>query len=162
MNKLKKAVIVTFLLTSLCGLFGCKKPPEYTVNDIKTAAVSCSHMDFSMTYSFYLHREENVWLLDAEYATDTEQPRTEYANHCVSDEDVKELFKIIEAQETIKNLRRYKKPKLNITVADETSYYTLLGFTDGEKLGAPIPADNNTEECFRRLAEKYADPSFQK
>lgn len=155
MRKIGKAVTVLALMSFLCGLFGCGKAPEYTADDIKSVSMSCGHMDFSHSYSFYLRKEGSAWLLDAEFASDTESLRTEYAECTVAQADAKELLDIIESQQLIEKLRRYRKPKSKIQVMDETTYYTSILFANGESLGAATLASQELEACFYRLAEKY-------
>lgn len=144
------------LLSALGGLFGCSKTPTYTAEDIRSVSVSCGHMDYSHSYSFYLRKADGGWLLDADYAADTEQPHTQYEACLVTEEDAKELLAVVQEQDMIGKLRRYKKPKIKVQVLDETTYYILLGFADGESLGAATRISQDLEACFYRLAEKYA------
>lgn len=149
------------ILSVLCGLFGCVKTPDYTLDDIQSVSVTCGHMDYSYSYSFYLRRTENDWLLDADYATDTEQPRTVFEAVSVSDEDAKALLSVLAEQDVFDKLRRYKKPKIKFQVADETTYYTSVQFADVEQLSAPIYAGDDFVTEFRRLAEKYANTAIK-
>lgn len=159
MRKAEKAVIFVAILTVFSSLFGCQKTPEYTGDDIRSVSVSCGHMDYSHSYSFYLRKSENNWLLDAEYAVDTEQPRVEYEERTVTEKDAKELLSIVQEQDVIGKLRRYKKPRLNVQAADETNYYTAILFADGEQLGAAAHISDDLVTGFRDLAGKYAgDP----
>ena len=144
------------LLSALCTLFGCSKVPEYTSEDIRSVSVSCGHMDYSHSYSFYLRKADGGWLLDADYATDTEQPHTEFEACSVTEEDAKELLSVVQEQDVIGKLRRYKKPKIKVQVADETTYYTSVLFTDGEQLGAAMYISDELVNGFCRLTEKYA------
>lgn len=156
MRKIGRAVAVATFLSVLCGLFGCSKAPEYMVKDIQSVSVSCGHMDYSHSYSFYLRKTEKGWLLDADYATDTEQFRMEYEACQIAEEDAKELLKIVQEQKVIEKMQKYKKPKIRVWVSDETTYYTSIGFTDGETLGAATLINRDLETCFYRLAGKYA------
>lgn len=159
MRKMGKAAVFAALLSALGGLFGCQKTPEYTVDDIRSVSVSCGHMDYSHSYSFYLRKSENNWLLDAEYAIDAEQPRIEYEERPVSEKDAKELLSVVQEQDVIGKLQRYKKPKLNVQVADETSYYTAVLLADGERLGAAAHVSDKLVTGFYNLAGKYAGDS---
>ena len=156
MRKIGRVVAVMALLSALCTLFGCSKVPEYTSEDIRSVSVSCGHMDYSHSYSFYLRKADGGWLLDADYATDTEQPHTEFEACSVTEEDAKELLSIVQEQDVIGKLRRYKKPKIKVQVADETTYYTSVLFTDGEQLGAATYISDELVNGFCRLTEKYA------
>lgn len=147
------------LLSVLSGLFGCQKTPEYTIDDIRSVSISCGHMDYSHSYSFYLRKSENNWLLDAEYAVDTEQPRIEYEERPVSEKDAKELLSVVQEQDVIGKLQRYKKPRITVQVADETNYYTAILLADGERLGAAAHISGELVTGFYNLAGKYAgDP----
>lgn len=156
MNKIGRAVAVMALLAALCGLFGCSKAPEYTTEDIRSVSVSCGHMDHSHSYSFYLRNADDGWLLDADYATDTEQPHTIFEACSVTEEDAKALLSTVQEQDVIGKLRRYKKPKIKVQVADETTYYTSVLFTDGEQLGAATHISDGLVNGFYRLSGKYA------
>lgn len=144
------------LLAALGGLFGCSKAPVYTLEDIRSVSVSCGHMDYSHSYSFYLRKTDGGWLLDADYATDTEQPHTAFEECPVTEEDAKDLLSIVQEQDVIGKLRRYKKPKIKAQAVDETTYYTSVLFTDGEQLGAATHISDSLVNGFYRLAEKYA------
>ena len=144
------------LFSALCGLFGCSKAPEYTIEDIRSVSVSCGHMDYSHSYSFYLRKAETGWLLDADYAVDTEQPRTEYEACSVAEDDAKELLAVVQEQDVIGRLWHWKKPKIKVQVADETTYYTSVLFADGEQVAAPTHISDELVTGFYRLAEKYA------
>lgn len=144
------------LLSVLCSLFGCGKAPAYTADDIRSVSISCGHMDYSHSYSFYLRKDESGWLLDAEFATDTENPRVEYEECPVEEEDVKELLDIVVEQDLIERLWRCKKSKVKVQILDETTYYSSIGFTDGESLGAAILISKDMEARLYRLAGKYA------
>lgn len=157
MKIFKKAVAAVAIFSVLCGLLGCKKLPEYTVADIKSVSVSCGHMDYSHSYAFYLRKEENRWLLDAEFAKDSESPRIQYEAHFISDADANEILKTVGEQNVIEKLASFKEPKLKVSVSDETVYYTMLGFRNGENLGAKTLASKELTACFCRIAEKYCD-----
>ena len=63
---------------------------------------------------------------------------------------------IVQEQDVIGKLRRYKKPKIKVQVADETAYYTSLLFADGTQLGAAAHISDDLATGFYRLAGKYA------
>lgn len=144
------------ILSFLGGLIGCRRVPEYSADDIRSLSISCGHMDYSHSYSYYLRKGENGWLLDAEYSRDTESPRVKYEECAVAAEDVKELLDIVEKQEIVKKLRHCKKSRSKIVALDDTSYYTSILFGDGEQLGAAKLISRDMEEAFCRLAEKYS------
>lgn len=157
MRKVAKLLSMTAILSVVCCIFGCGRLPEYTVDDIRSVSISCGHMDYSYSYSFYIRKAENEWLFDADFALNTEEPRVEFENCSVDNEDVKELLDIVRDREVIKNLRHYKKPKIKLQISDETTYYTSVLFSDGEQAGAPILINQDIETYFYRLGEKYTD-----
>ena len=63
---------------------------------------------------------------------------------------------IVQEQDIIDGLRRWKKPRIKVQVADETSYYTSLLFADGTQLGAAAHISDDLATGFYRLAGKYA------
>ena len=156
MRKIEKAVVAVALLSVLCGLLGCGKAPNYTVEDIRSVSISCGHMDYSHSYTFSLRKAERGWLLDADYAAGTADPHPEYEACPVAEEDVRELLHIVREQEVIEKLRRYKKPMCKVQVLDETTYDTSVLFADGAQMAAGTCVSGDLESCFYRLAEKYA------
>ena len=69
---LRKAVAVTGLLAVFAGLFGCNKTPksaQHELSEISGVSLSCGHMDRSYSYCFWIHREQDKWLFNAEYFT---------------------------------------------------------------------------------------------
>ena len=152
MKKVGKAAIAA-LLPLLC-LFGCGRAPEYTVDAVCSVSVTCGHMDYSHSYAFYLRRAADGWLLDADFAPDAAQPHTAYEARPVSAADAQTVLDALQKEDGIGRLQRRKKPKIKVQVMDETTYYTVLGFADGESLGAAVRIDA-LETCFYRMAEKY-------
>ena len=141
------------LLSALCGLFGCSKAPEYTPEDIRSVSVSCGHMDYSHSYSFYLRKTENGWLFDARCFVDDHHKEVAFENRDVSNEDMKTLFEILERNDSIAYAENYKKPKkLPFEVMDETTYSFCLTFSDGSQY-TTCDWQKELEEFFYRLAE---------
>lgn len=138
------------------SLLGCGKKTEYSTVDIRSVSISCGHMNYSYSYSFFLRRTENGWLLDADFAADTEQAHTEYEACPIAEEDAKELLNIVQGQDTPGKLLRYKKPRIRVQAPDETVYYTSVLFADGKQAAAPMRPCDDLETCFYRLAGKYA------
>ena len=143
------------------GLFGGGKSSGYTTGDIRSISVSCGHMDYSCSYSFYLRKTETGWLLDADYAAGTGQPHTEYGMRPVAEEDAAGLLLIVQEQQVIETLRRYKKPRFKLParkllVMDETVCVTSILFADGKQMAAPVRIGEALESGFYCLAGKYA------
>lgn len=155
--KIAGAFFAALLLPYCCSLLGSEKQAGYTVEDIRSVSISCGHMNYAHSYSFFLRKEESGWLLDADFAADSESPHTEYAECPVTERDAQSVLDIVEQQKLVQALRRYKKPIVKVTVSDETMYYTLLGLANGESIGAPKRVSEELETEFYRLADQYAD-----
>lgn len=155
MKKAAKLLLAMMILPVVCCIFGCDRAPEYTADDIRSVSISCGHMDYSHSYSFYIRKAENEWLFDADFALSTEVPHTEFENCPVETEDVKALLDMACDREAIKKLYRSKKTNTGIYVSDETAYYTSVLFSDGKQLGAPVRISQDIEAYFYRLGEKY-------
>ena len=157
MKRLRKTLLMATLSAFFCGMFGCSNMPEFTADDIRSISISCGHMDYSHSYCFYIRKEENKWLFDAEFATDTQSPRVEFEACPIATQDVKELLATICNQKATEKFWQYKEPKLKVQALDETTYYTSILFTNGKSLGVPMLISSETEDCFYRLAKKYAN-----
>lgn len=143
------------LAATLAGLFGCKSKPEYTADDIETLSISCGHMDLSQGYSFGISLKDGSWIFYADcFAADGETPIKLEAP--LKKEDAEKLLAEVEKSNFIASLQGYKKPALKPRVADETVYSSLISFSDGNKLSAPILASRDVENSFYALAMEYA------
>lgn len=160
MIKIGKALSAAVLLPLICGMFGCGKAQEYNIDDIISVSVSCGHMDYSYSYSFYIRKVENEWLLDADFATDTESPHTVYECRTVTNEDAEGLLNTVREQNLTEKLKKYKEPKTKYVALDEAAKYTSILFSDGERIGAAT-VNNELHDCFLRMGKKYADTAFE-
>lgn len=142
------------LLSATFGMFGCSKASQQTISDIQAISVSCGHMDNSLSYSFFLQKNDDGWYLSANYAISSESPHIEYDDHLVSDEDAKDLLSIIDEQDIIKKLKHYKKPLLSAYASDETIYYSTIRFSNGELIEARTDIGTEAISYFYQLAEK--------
>lgn len=142
-------------LSLLTGLLGCKKAPKYSDNDIVSVSATCGHMDYSYAYSFYIVKSDENWLFSASCAFDTENPRIEFEDCPISSKDADKLLQIIEAQNDIEALISYKKPLMTVHVSDETTYYSVISFSDKETVSAPKKLSDKAIEYFYQLANKY-------
>lgn len=145
-------------ISLICGLFGCQKAPQpakHELSEITAVSISCGNMDRSHSYSFWAHKEDNGWLLDAECFTHTFETETKLENRELSGEDAEELLEILEQNESIAYAENYKEPKkFSAEVADETSYCFCLNFSDGNQY-VTYDRQKDLETFFYRLAEKY-------
>lgn len=151
----RKAVTVMGLLAVIAGLFGCNKAPKHTLSEISEVSIACGHMDRSFGYLFWVHREQDKWLFDAECFTHDHMEETMFENREVSGKDMDTLFEILERSDSIAYAENYKKPKklLPFEVMDETTYSFCLTFSDGSRYVTRDP-QKELEEFFYRLAEQ--------
>lgn len=142
----------------ICGLFGCGKAPspaKRTLSEITAVSIFCGNMDRSHGYSFWAHKEESGWLLDAECFTHHCETETTFKNRELNGEDAETLLEILKRNESIAYVENYKQPKkFTFQVADEETYGFCLTFSDGSQY-ATSNRQSDLEEFFYRLAEKY-------
>lgn len=144
----------------ICGLAGCHKAPKpakHELSEISSVSISCGHMDRSYGYSFYVHRVENGWVLEAECFTNQHESETVLENCELSGEDAQALLEILEQNERIAYAENYRKPKkLSAQTADEPAYSFCLTFSDGNQYVTCDRQDGLEEFCYR-IAEKYKE-----
>lgn len=146
------------VLSLICGLSGCKEarePEKHTLAQITAVSISCGHMDRSYGYSFWAHKEDAGWLLDAECFTNHYEVETVFQNRALDGEDVEALFADLEQSESIAYVENAsKKTERSHSATDETVYSFCLTFSDGKQY-VVSHRQNSLEELFYRLAEKY-------
>lgn len=150
-----KGGAVMRLVAMLAGLFGCRKEPKpasHTIEEISAVSISCSHMDHSYGYSFWLRREENRWLFDASCFTHDYEEETVFENREADAGNIAALLGILDQRDSIAYAENYKKPRRSpFFVLDETTYVFCLTFSDGSRYVTYDP-QNELEEFFYRLA----------
>ena len=155
-----KAVITLSLISLLCGLFGCGKAPRsarHTVSDITSVSVSCGHMNRNYAYSFRLHRQEGVWLLDAECHIHDKADEAAFESREVGETDARKLLELIDKNGLITYAEGFKKPKDSpIQATDEAIYGFCLGFSDSSRFMTSDRIEE-LEEAFYRLTEQIND-----
>lgn len=148
-----KAVLIVTMLSLLCGLFGCGKA-RHKISDITSVSLSCGHMTAGFGYSFWIRKEGDDWLFDAECYTHDGTEKTVFENREVGEAEINSLLGIIEKNNLAAYAENYKKPKDSpIQVMDETAYIFVLGFSDKSRF---VTNDRvgELEEYFYRLAEQ--------
>lgn len=138
----------------LASMFGCKSKPQYTVADIESLSISCGHMDLRKSYSFGISQRGGSWILYVDcFAADGEaQIKLETP---IKNADAENLISEAEKSGFITSLQEYKKPLFKFRVADETVYSSLITFSDGNTMSAPILASRDVEKSFYAFVEKY-------
>ena len=127
---IRRLAAVMSLFAFLAGLLGCTKEPEYEVSQLRAIAISCSHMDRRYGYSFFLHQEEDQWLLDANCFTQDREVETEFSGKAVESGEIDTLLDVLERNGTIEYAETYKEPEKTYQVMDETVYSLSLTFED--------------------------------
>lgn len=142
------------LFSLFLGLVGCGEKAEYS-GSIVSVSTSCGHMDFSCSYSFYVVKKGERWLLSADCAVGSESERIQLEDCPIFEEDAKKLLSVLEAQGELFSLKSYREPKLKLFVSDETMYSSAIGFSNGKTLFAKTKMSDETVDCFYRLSKKY-------
>lgn len=162
----KKTIMTALMavLSMLCGLCGCKKEPkpaQHQLSDVTSVSISLGNMDRRYGYYFLVHKEDGVWLFDAECFTHEREVETALENREVSSEYIDELFRILEQTDSIAYAENYKAPiRLPIKAMDESSCSFCLTFSDGTKC-VTEDTQSELEEFFYRLAESLSPVSAQ-
>lgn len=135
------------------------KPARHRTAQLRAVSLACSHMDHSYGYSFWLRREEERWLLNAECFLRDFTEETALESRETGGQDLAELFAVMERTDAIARAENWKKPKAPpFQILDETVYSFGLSFSDGSRYrsGSREP---ELEQFFYRLAEKLAGPN---
>lgn len=146
------------VLSLICGLVGCKesqKSEKHALAQVTAVSISCGHMDRSYGYSFWAHKEDAGWMLDAECFTNHYEVETVFQNRELDSGDVEALFAVLEQCESVAYVENAsKKTERSYSTTDETVYSFCLNFSDGKQY-VVSHRQNSLEELFYRLAEKY-------
>lgn len=143
------------ILSSVFGFFGCQKSAKHELSEITSVSISCGHTDRRFGYSFWVHKEENGWFLNAECFTNDKETETVFENRELSGDDTETLIGILERNDSILYVENYREPKtFAFQVADGETYGFCLTFSDGSRY---VTGDRqkDLEEFFYRIAEKY-------
>lgn len=150
-----KAVTFVAALSLFCNFSGCKKEMEYAAGDIVSVSTSCGHMDYSHSYSFYIVKKGDKWLFSADCSENTRSDRIQLEDCPVTNKEAKKLISLVEVQKETETLKSYKEQKLRAFVLDETQYFSVICFSNGETLSAKRKMSDETVEFFCYLSKKY-------
>lgn len=157
-NKLRKALFLIVGLSLFFGLSGCKKTAEsakHTLSDITALSISSGNADRRYGYSFWVHKEEQDWLLNVACFLPEQETEIILENYELSNQDIEAIFDILEQNESIAYVENYKQPKKSLfSVMDETTYGFCLTFSDGAQY-LSYERQNDLEGFFYRLAKRY-------
>ena len=159
-----KAALCMGLIMLLSGVFGCSCSPactkqKHSISDISMLSMACSHMCYSYGYSFSLERVGDDWSFEAHCFVQDHEVETEISCATVSNEDIKELFDILNENDIIAYVESYKKPKSpKFFICDETKHYFAVSFSDGSQYStdSAFQGRSELEKFFYSLAEKLS------
>lgn len=149
-------MILSFITGTLLGCKRRESMSQYTVDDIASASTSYGCMDRSLSYSFYIHRSNGGWLLDAECFVGGNEREVVLTDHPLAHNDTDELLAVLERTNAILNVENIKSAKHNVRAADGDSYVFCIAFADG-KLYTTYKRQTELESLCYRLAKEYSE-----
>lgn len=161
---LYRAMVTILTLSMLSGLIGCALIDKYTSSEVHQivsfSATSQSSMSIIPTYAFALRKEDGEWFFSADCHVDSPQSHyTSFNSFPIPAEDVKGLLKIIDEEQELKRLRKYREPLLTrlfgSLISDGGWDYTRVAFTDLEPLERETLPCDKVRDYLRDLAEKH-------
>ena len=161
---LYRAMVTILTLSMLSGLIGCALIDKYTSSEVHQivsfSATSQSSMSIIPTYAFALRKEDGEWFFSADCHVDSPQSHyTSFNSFPIPAEDVKGLLKIIDEEQELKRLRKYREPLLTrlfgSLISDGGWDYTRVAFTDLEPLERETLPCDKVRDHLRDLAEKH-------
>lgn len=142
------------------SLFGCGKAPAKPEGTLNSISISQNHMDRTYCYNFWVRKENNTYLLDANCIL-TDYDNDEYSEVNFTDKEISkkefESFTKLDEKYDFLSLIKPKKEKKSIFFAlDETvSYFTVKYGDDTFSLYTNGDCYSEICACFFALAEKY-------
>lgn len=161
---LYRAMVTMLTLSMFSGLIGCALIDKYTSSEVHQivsfSATSQSSMSRRPTYAFALRKEDGEWFFSATCHVDNPQSHyTSFNSFPIPAEDAEGLLKIIDEEEELKRLRKYREPLLTRLFAssllDGGWDYTRVAFTDLEPLERETLPCDKVRDYLRDLAEKH-------
>lgn len=161
---LYKVVMIVSIFSLLSELFGCGGSGQSTSSEVNQivsfSATSQSSMSITPTYAFALRKKDGEWFFSADCYVDSPQSHyTSFNSFPIPAEDVKGLLKIIDEEQELKRLRKYREPLLTrlfgSLISDGGWDYTRVAFTDLEPLERETLPCDKVRDYLRDLAEKH-------
>ena len=161
---LYKVVMIVSIFSLLAGLLGCGGSGQGTSSEVQQivsfSATSQSSMSITPTYAFALRKKDGEWFFSADCYVDSPQSHyTSFNSFPIPAEDVKGLLKIIDEEQELKRLRKYREPLLTrlfgSSLLDGGWDYTRVAFTDLEPLERETLPCDKVRDYLRDLAEKH-------
>ena len=168
-KRLCNVVMIMSVFSLLAGLLGCGGSGQGTSSEVQQivsfSATSQSSMSITPTYAFALRKKDGEWFFSADCYVDSPQSHytsfnyTSFNSFPIPAEDVKGLLKIIDEEQELKRLRKYREPLLTrlfgSLISDGGWDYTRVAFTDLEPLERETLPCDKVRDYLRDLAEKH-------
>ncbi|MGN1126262.1 MAG: hypothetical protein ACI4RI_02370 [Ruminococcus sp.] len=148
------------ILSATMSLFGCNKNPVKPDRELTSVSISQNHMDRTYCYSFWVRKENDSYLFDAEciLADDdnNEYSEVNFTDKEISQEEFEKFTRIDEKYDFISLKRPKKEKKFKFFALDETTtYFTVKYGDDAFSLYPNGDGYSEVSESFFALAEKY-------
>ena len=163
-KRLCNVVMIMSVFSLLAGLLGCGGSGQGTSSEVQQivsfSATSQSSMSRRPTYAFALRKKDGEWFFSADCYVDSPQSHyTSFNSFPIPAEDVKGLLKIIDEEQELQRLRKYREPLLTrlfgSLISDGGWDYTRVAFTDLEPLERETLPCDKVRDYLRDLAEKH-------
>ena len=137
-----------------------KSSAVYSSRVVSFSATSQSSMSITPTYAFALRKKDGEWFFSADCYVDSPQSHyTSFNSFPIPAEDAEGLLKIIDEEQELKRLRKYREPLLTrlfgSSLLDGGWDYTRVAFTDLEPLERETLPCDKVRDYLRDLAEKH-------
>lgn len=162
MKRMEYIIISVATIAILAAITaGCavKTPTESKSKGVTGVSLSQNHMNFRYYYSFYIRKDNDRILFDADVRFDDEPYEVILESCEIEKSDFSNVLSIIEKYGVEKYVSRYKKKNLPFNAADKTTKTTTLYFSDGSDKSADTGAEYEQElyDFFENLAIKYSN-----
>ncbi|MGN0462513.1 MAG: hypothetical protein ACI4HZ_08725 [Ruminococcus sp.] len=142
------------------SLFGCDKNPAKPDRELTSVSISQNHMDRTFCYNFWVRKEKDSYLFDAECILadydNNEYSEVNFTDKEISQEEFEEFTRIDEKYNFISLKRPKKEKKFKFFALDETTtYFTVKYGEDTFSLYPNGDCYSEVSENFFALAEKY-------
>lgn len=144
-------VVIAAIMTGCFAIPAKKEKPP-----IEGISLHQNHMDYSYCYSFYLRKDGEKVLFDADFAID-EEPYRIILEGCEVDASYMDKLKELDEANGISDyVSDYKETKSPVEILDDTVVRTTVYFTDGTDKSANSGAYSGVlYEFFSGLALEY-------
>ncbi|MGN1139163.1 MAG: hypothetical protein ACI4RM_06920 [Ruminococcus sp.] len=157
---IKRGLIFMSFLPVIMSLFGCGKAPAKPEGELNSISISQNHMDRTYCYSFWVRKEKDTYLLDAncilaDYDND-KYSEVNFTDKEISKKEFESFTQLDEKYDFLSLIKPEKAKKSIFFALDETvSYFTVKYGDDTFSLYTNGDCYSEVCSCFFALAEKY-------